>query len=230
MLKYTNNNKYYIGSKFSNDQKCEYIIIGMHENKTHYYIQYCDEYKYIDCLPISALKERQIKNPYYKCYFGVGCIGEILPNYKSRTFRVWKEMIRRCYDEKLRDKYPTYKNVIVCKEWLCYAYFKKWFDENYIENYELDKDKKQQGIKNKIYSPKTCCFISKSENVSLAAAKNIDHYEKRTYLKSYFKNVCKRKKWDYNDFEEIFSGEYYIQPNTGYKIKKYFYKLKKERN
>jgi hypothetical protein len=35
--------------------------------------------------------------------------------------------------------------------------FKKWFDVNYIEGYDLDKDLLSTGIK--IYSPQTCVFL-----------------------------------------------------------------------
>lgn len=74
----------------------------------------------------------------------------------------WKEMIRRCYSEKFLSKNPSYVGCCVCDEWLYFSNFKKWFDENYIEGYALDKDLLVK--KNKTYSPKTCCFIPKEIN------------------------------------------------------------------
>lgn len=75
----------------------------------------------------------------------------------SQCAKTWRHMLERCYDDKLKRKYPTYRDCSVCDEWLTLSSFKKWFDENYIEGYALDKDIIVKG--NKVYSPKTCCFI-----------------------------------------------------------------------
>ncbi len=87
-----------------------------------------------------------------------------------RSYHVWREIIRRCYDEKYRRRYQTYQDVTICKEWMSFSLFKKWFDENYIDGYVLDKDI-ISGKKNKIYSPETCCFVPSSLN-SLLTRRN----------------------------------------------------------
>lgn len=87
-----------------------------------------------------------------------------------RSYHVWREIIRRCYDEKYRKRYQTYQDVKICKEWMSFSLFKKWFDENYIDGYVLDKDI-ISGKKNKIYSPETCCFVPPSLN-SLLTRRN----------------------------------------------------------
>lgn len=53
---------------------------------------------------------------------------------------------------------------------MSFSLFKKWFDENYIDGYVLDKDI-ISGKKNKIYSPETCCFVPSSLN-SLLTMRN----------------------------------------------------------
>lgn len=58
---------------------------------------------------------------------------------------------------------PTYEGCTVCDEWLYFSNFKKWFDENYIEGFQLDKDIIIRG--NKVYSPQTCCFVPKEINI-----------------------------------------------------------------
>lgn len=83
--------------------------------------------------------------------------GKILKFYK-----VWQSMLSRCYDFKCHSRYPAYIGCSVCKEWHSLTAFKKWFDENYIEGYELDKDILVEG--NRIYSPETCCFVPKEIN------------------------------------------------------------------
>ena len=70
----------------------------------------------------------------------------------------WRTMLIRCTNETYKEKHPTYKDVTVCKEWLVFANFAKWFEENYRKGYDLDKDLlSPRG--NKVYSPSTCCFI-----------------------------------------------------------------------
>lgn len=81
--------------------------------------------------------------------------------YKSYT--VWYSMIRRCYSYIYQKNKPTYEGCTVCDEWLYFSNFKKWFDENYIEGFQLDKDIIIRG--NKVYSPQTCCFVPKEINI-----------------------------------------------------------------
>ena len=71
-------------------------------------------------------------------------------------------MIERCYSKKSHKKRPTYIGCKVHKEWLYFSNFKKWFDENYIEGYELDKDILFKG--NKWYCTDTCAFVPKEIN------------------------------------------------------------------
>ena len=77
--------------------------------------------------------------------------------------RYWYSMLRRCYSNKVHDKYPSYRNCKVCNEWLLFSGFKKWFDEHYVEGWCLDKDILIKG--NKVYSPETCCFVPNELNL-----------------------------------------------------------------
>ena len=92
--------------------------------------------------------------------------------YKSRIngkhtiqYNSWKAMHQRCNDSNLHLKHPSYKDCYICDEWLDFQNFAKWFDENYIEGYQLDKDLLTTG--NKVYSPATCCFIPQEINLSI---------------------------------------------------------------
>lgn len=77
---------------------------------------------------------------------------------KEKSYSTWKNILLRCYDRKQQNKiWGAYKGCKVCEEWLYFSNFKKWFDENYIEGYALDKDILIKG--NKVYSPQTCCFV-----------------------------------------------------------------------
>jgi len=108
-------------------------------------------------------KNGTVKNPYDKQYYKVGFIGEghyYKTNYK-KTYKVWKSMLQRCYDEKYQQKRPTYRGCTVCIKWHNFQNFAKWYDENYYDvdgqRMELDKDILIKG--NKIYSPETCVIV-----------------------------------------------------------------------
>lgn len=77
-------------------------------------------------------------------------------------YRVWKDMLARCYSSKTQAKYPTYKGCSTCDEWLVFSVFKDWMKAQDWKGNELDKDILKQG--NKIYSPKTCLFLTHSIN------------------------------------------------------------------
>lgn len=108
-------------------------------------------------------------------------------------------MIRRCYS----DYDNSYANTIVCDEWLMYNNYLKWYNNNYIKGYHLDKDLKIPGMK--VYSPNNCTFVPQEINkifyqpdkdisskdsllplgVSLSYKKYINGYEKKRYDNKY---------------------------------------------
>lgn len=88
----------------------------------------------------------------------------------AKAYKVYGSMLGRCYDESHRVYAITYKDCTVCDEWLRFSNFKKWFDENYVEGYALDKDILVKG--NKVYSPETCCFVPREINSLLTNRRN----------------------------------------------------------
>lgn len=110
----------------------------------------------------SGLKRGQFKDKLSATVSGVGIKGEVathsngIPNL---SYVVWKDMLKRCYatNEKTRQKHNSYDDVTVCDSWLFYPNFKAWFDNNYVEGFQLDKDIYQYG--NKQYSPSSCVFV-----------------------------------------------------------------------
>lgn len=87
----------------------------------------------------------------------------------SRAYRVWSSMINRCYNPKEFNKHPTYSDCYVCNEWLIFSNFEKWFNENHIKGWQLDKDLIVKG--NREYSPDKCCFLPISINSFLTKKK-----------------------------------------------------------
>lgn len=123
----------------------------------------------------TRIKRGKLKDPYYPRVCGLGYLGEGLfkanINRKSTiAYKHWSNLLLRCYNKYHLAKRPNYRESYVCKEWLNFQNFAKWFYENYKvfvigEEPHIDKDILIKG--NKIYSPNTCCIVPKEINMLL---------------------------------------------------------------
>lgn len=89
---------------------------------------------------------------------------------RTKCYKTWLQMLRRCYEKNLLSREPSYNGCEVCEDWLIYSKFKMWFDKHYVDGWELDKDIITKG--NKQYSPSTCCFVPKEINCLLTKRQN----------------------------------------------------------
>ena len=78
------------------------------------------------------------------------------------VYRMWKNMLRRCYCPKFLSKNPTYAGCSVCDDWLVFSRFRAWVITQEFDGKDLDKDLLFPG--NKSYSPDRCVFISHALN------------------------------------------------------------------
>lgn len=92
---------------------------------------------------------------------GVNDVANVWKNCR-KAFSVWRSMLQRCYDEKYQQKEPTYIGCTVCEEWLMFSNFLKWFEDSYVDGYQLDKDIIHKG--NKVYAPEHCAFVPREIN------------------------------------------------------------------
>jgi hypothetical protein len=125
---------------------------------------------------VSANKVRRgaVKDFMQPTVHGVGLLGvgdhvASIKGKDTKAYKVWSGMLQRCYCEKYQARYPTYMGCTVCDEWHNFNIFADWFYENYIVGCHLDKDTLING--NKIYSPKSCVFITPKENTIKSSAK-----------------------------------------------------------
>lgn len=83
----------------------------------------------------------------------------------------WRNMIKRCYDKKTQDRFPSYIGCEVSKKWSRFSAFKRWFLW-YVEHYSLDKSKQKDlcldkdiiNKGNKTYSPESCALVDHVTN------------------------------------------------------------------
>jgi len=88
-------------------------------------------------------------------------------------YKLWVNMLQRCFDEKLKQKCPTYQGVTCSKDWLSMTKFIE--DVSQMKGFgligwALDKDIIQKG--NKLYSKETCCFVPHEINTLLIKCDN----------------------------------------------------------
>ena len=117
----------------------------------------------------NKFKDGGIKCPLEKNVFNIGYIGVGKYSHKlyPNIYKIWEDMMKRCYSKNFHKKRPTYVDCEVCEEWHNFQNFAKWYEENYYEiegqKMHLDKDILFKG--NKIYSPQTCIFVPQRINV-----------------------------------------------------------------
>lgn len=106
----------------------------------------------------------KVYSPYERRVYGVGYLGEGSYEYsylERKIYKTWKSMLQRGYDCRLKNKYKTYRDVLVCEDWHNFQNFAEWFERNYYEvkndSVSLDKDILVKG--NKLYSPDTSIFV-----------------------------------------------------------------------
>ena len=116
-------------------------------------------------------KNGGIKCPYEPRYYGKGYLGEgkykaFENGKKTDEYRIWYNMLERCYDPKYQEKRPTYKGCTVEDYLLNFQNMSEWINENYYEvlgeKMQLDKDILYKG--NKVYSRKSCIFVPQRIN------------------------------------------------------------------
>lgn len=133
---------------------------------------------------------------------------------KSRRhsgYNQWSSLLSRCYNSKELARNPSYKNVVVCKEWLSASKFIVWQKTQYREvGWNLDKDLLVVG--NKIYSPEVCiyvpawlnCFITDSKAARGGCLVGVCWNKRLAKYGSYCNNLFKGKR----DFLGYFHSEF----------------------
>lgn len=214
-----------------NNQGSLMKIIEYKDNK-NMVIQFQDEHKYQCVSSWSNFIKGKIKNPYHPTVCGVGIIGDKYPystdGKNNKEYITWHDMLRRCFNEKTKEKQPNYKDVTCCKEWLCFENFYEWIhkQENFNkwlngERWQIDKDILIKG--NKIYSPETCCLVPFHVNNLFKASSNKSELPIGVYYND--KNNKKyyaRCRHPYITSKHIFLGSYWtiLEASDAYKTYK----------
>lgn len=235
-----------IGTISINSQGYKMIVID-YENNKKITVQFEDEYNTVlENKSWDDFIKGKIKNPNHRTFFGVGYIGvgkHHSTRGNNREMRLWSGMLRRCYSratEAEREKHKTYDGVTVCDRWHSFQNFCD--DLPLIENYELwrdnedyvlDKDLKQIGVENKVYSLNTCKFVTASENSKEAIIgtslepKAVIGINAKTGEIAYVFNACRdgiRYGFDNSSISKCCRGKYSSKDGKTYKGIIWYYK------
>lgn len=167
-----------------NFQGCIMKCIEYYSSR-HIIVEFQDDYKYNTVATWDEFTKGSIRNLYYPSILDVGIIGSkykrTINGKHTKEYTTWYSMLKRCFDEKEKERCPTYKNVTCCKEWLLFENFYEWFHSQ--ENFEIWKREPLSAIDkdilvkhNKLYSPETCCLVP--------------HYVNSLFVKN---NICRGK-------------------------------------
>ena len=95
------------------------------------------------------------------CGFGyIDIEGASIGRHMTKEYRLWNNMVNRCYNEVTRHTYSTYEDCSVSEEWRYLSKFKEWCNKQIgfdNDGWNLDKDLLSKECK--IYSEHTCVFI-----------------------------------------------------------------------
>ena len=165
-----------IGETNISNEGCVMQIVE-YNNALDIVIEFQDEHKYRTHTDYQAFKKGECKNPFFPSVFGHGYLGVDKNSNVPKTkefkdgkwhntweYNKWQSMLQRCFDNKLKEKHPTYKDTACCERWLCFANFledleilKQEYNWNVDEKLNLDKDILHKG--NKIYSLENCILV-----------------------------------------------------------------------
>lgn len=150
------------------------MYVKIYNSSSNIIVQFIDKYKYETKATWKDFINGLIKNPYHPTLYNKGVVGTKYPIQKklrvpTKEYTAWRTMLSRCFNKVYKSRYPTYKDVTCCEEWLLYENFYEWihaqenFDKWLNGEYNVDKDILFKG--NKLYSPETCCLIPQYINI-----------------------------------------------------------------
>ena len=146
-------------------------------------VEFQDEHRYVCSAEYWNFARGTIRNPYHKnCYGGYAGVGKYLMTINKKgtyIYDAWIRMLERSKDETFKNRYPVYKNVDCCDEWLCFQNFAEWYEDHYYEidgqAMEVDKDWIKFG--NKIYCPEFCEVVPSIINSCLLNHSKVKYLE-----------------------------------------------------
>ena len=170
-----------LGNIFKNNLGYSFIVEAVDHIDSYHVKQY--RIRFLDSGYTTTATAPQIisnppKNRLSPSVFNVGILGYAHRSDDVKMFDAWRAIIARCYNEK-NPSYKTYgaKGVTICERWKRFDYFLEdiknlpGYNKEMIDAGKLVLDKDIIDRSKLIYSPDSCCFVSRSENTKESATR-----------------------------------------------------------
>ena len=175
-MKYLNDVSYKdcVGKVFKSKSSGDFKIVE-YNNATNVEIQFLKT-GFETTVQLGHIKSGKVKDPCVPSVYGVGVLGTKYPSKVNgiitKEYKLWMDMLRRCYSDGFKKKQPTYEGCEVSENFKSYEHFYEWCHKQIgfgVEGngnpFQLDKDLLVKG--NKVYSEDTCVFIPREINLLL---------------------------------------------------------------
>ena len=165
-----------VGETNVSNEGCAMKIVEYNDTRD-VIVEFQDEHKYWLHTKYVNFQKGKCKNPFFASVFGYGYLGidkkgSVPKMSESKDgkwcntweYNKWMNMLKRCFDNKYKEKKPTYKDVTCCNRWLCFSYFLEDLEilkqeYNWSEDIKLNLDKDILHKGNKIYSLENCVLV-----------------------------------------------------------------------
>lgn len=190
-------NDFHVGDIYPNKNFGDMEVI-YNNNSRDVGVRFLNTGNVVHNLQRGNVKRGTVKDIFAPTVVGAGYLGTSRGVSRLPAYDVWHQMLTRCNDEKYHSSRETYTDCSVTKDWHNFCNFEKWFNENYVEGYHLDKDLLVQG--NRVYSPEACCFIPASLNSILT--------ESRSSSGDLEMGVTRRRKKGLSEYNGLYNVQY----------------------
>jgi len=158
-----------MGMKITNGKGLVFEIISQDYNKVEIRFENTGTIKWVNKENAMAGK---VMDQFHCSVMGIGYLGNYDKDlaYAERAYKLWKDMLDRCYGTK--EQHICYAQVEVSKPWKCFELFLndiskiKGFNM-WLTQLNIDLDKDLLSGKSKKYSLETCCFLTHADNIRI---------------------------------------------------------------
>lgn len=164
MKKWSKQHPINVGDKIQSKRNGWYVVT-YNNSSLDVGVQFCLTGFKKNCCDAKEVRSGTIKDPYFPFVCGVGYLGEGTYTSNQSTYKVWSDMLMRCYS--LGEEAPTYQRCYVDPSWHNYQVFAEWYENNTPlvgSDVQLNLDKDLLVVRNEVYGPSHCVIIPMEVN------------------------------------------------------------------
>lgn len=159
-----------VGDIYKNKQGVDLVVVN-YESSKRITVEVQGPKKHELLVTSGNLKKGYVNDRYSPSAAGVGILGDFPVDVKSKCYRTWYHILKRCYTPHTEQIALHYGDCWVADDWHHIENFGSWIEQQkWEENWHIDKDLLVKG--NKVYSENTCCMVPVEINNFLTLRRN----------------------------------------------------------